>query len=198
MIVLISFWLLASLTLLLERERARALQRNPSEWTLDVAGLLVQGIVVPSLQIALAYGFLNLLAPAAKASLDLSPALAFLLNFVAVDYLYYWNHRALHTQAFWKTHAVHHTTEHADVFITSRNTLWTPLLLVYLCANGLMIFLLKDPVPFLLAASITASLDLWRHTTFITAPGSVLHRALAGLLVTPNEHLWHHSRERAG
>jgi sterol desaturase/sphingolipid hydroxylase (fatty acid hydroxylase superfamily) len=115
-----------------------------------------------------------------------------------VDYLYYWNHRALHTQALWKTHAVHHTPEHADVFITSRNTLWTPLLLVYLWANGLMIFLLKDPVPFLLAASITASLDLWRHTTFITAPGSVLHRALAGLLVTPNEHLWHHSRERAG
>jgi sterol desaturase/sphingolipid hydroxylase (fatty acid hydroxylase superfamily) len=198
MIVLISFWLLASLTFLLQRERAAAMQRRPAEWTLDTLGLLVQGLAVPALQITLIYGLLNLIAPAAKASLDLSPLLAFLLNFVAVDYLYYWNHRALHTQAFWKTHAVHHTPEQADVFITSRNTLWTPLLIVYVWVNGLMLFLLKDPVPFLLSASITASLDLWRHTTFITVPGSPFHRVLALLFITPNEHLWHHSRERAG
>lgn len=197
MIVLVSFWLLGSLTFLLRGERAAAMKRNTGEWTLDLSGLLVQGLAVPALQIVLVYALLNTIAPTAKASFDVSPALAFLLNFVAVDYLYYWNHRALHTNVFWKTHAVHHTPEQVDVFITSRNTLWTPLLIVYVWANGLMLFLLKDPVPFLLSASITASLDLWRHTTFITAPGSRLHRLLALLFITPNEHIWHHSRERA-
>jgi sterol desaturase/sphingolipid hydroxylase (fatty acid hydroxylase superfamily) len=130
-------------------------------------------------------------------ALALAPGPAFLLNFVAVDYLYYWNHRLLHTQRFWTTHAVHHSARQADVFITSRNTLWTPLLIVYVWANGALVYLLADPAPFLLAVALTASLDLWRHTVFFAAPGGRLHRLLALVLVTPNEHLWHHSSARA-
>lgn len=193
MMVFISFWLLAALTFSLKGERASALKRNAADWTLDISGLLVQGLVIPALEIALVYGLLNLIAPQAKGSVEVSRAFGFLLNFVAVDYLYYWNHRLLHSKTFWKIHAVHHTADRVDVFITSRNTLWTPLLLVYVWANGFFLFLLKDPVPFLLAASITASLDLWRHTRFFTAPGSLIHRAVSILVITPNEHAWHHS-----
>src|ERR1044071_4331454 len=197
MIVFISFWLLVALTFCLSSARASALRRNASDWTLDIAGLLVQGFVIPALEVSLVYGLLNIIAPRAKGSLEILWAFGFLLNFVVVDYLYYWNHRLLHSKMFWKIHAVHHTADRVDVFITSRNTLWTPLLIVYVWANGIFLFLLKDPVPFLLSASVTASLDLWRHTSFFTASSSWLHRAISLVIITPNEHIWHHSSDRA-
>jgi sterol desaturase/sphingolipid hydroxylase (fatty acid hydroxylase superfamily) len=197
MIVFITFWLLVMMTLALASARRSAFARTAAEWALDAAGLLVQGGLVPVLQITLIYGLMSAVAPTAKGQLAMSPLPAFLLNFVAIDYLYYWNHRLLHSQKLWRTHAVHHTARQADVFITSRNTLWTPLLIVYVWANGALVYLLKDPAPFLLAAALTASLDLWRHTLFFVAPGSRLHRAIGLLLITPNEHLWHHSSARA-
>ena len=197
MIVFISFLLLVALTFSVNGERASALGRNASDWALDISGLLVQGFVIPALGVGLVYGSLNVVAPQAKGSIETSWAIAFLLNFAVVDYLYYWNHRLLHSKMFWKIHAVHHTADRVDVFITSRNTLWAPLLLVYVWANGIFLFLLNDPLPFLLSASITASLDLWRHTRFFTAPGSLLHRVVSGVIITPNEHIWHHSSDRA-
>jgi sterol desaturase/sphingolipid hydroxylase (fatty acid hydroxylase superfamily) len=150
MLVFISFWILVALTFSLRRQRDSALERKRADWTLDIAGLLVQGAVIPALEIGAAYWLLLKIAPDAKSSLEISRPFAFLLNFAAVDYLYYWNHRLLHSKALWKAHAVHHTAERADVFISSRNTVWASLLIVYVWANGLFIFLLKDPAPFLL------------------------------------------------
>jgi sterol desaturase/sphingolipid hydroxylase (fatty acid hydroxylase superfamily) len=196
MIILVSFIFLTALSFLVQAVRRQVLARNGRDWVLDASGLLIQGIAIPFLQITFIYGLLSLFLPQAKGALAVSPWLAFLLNFVFVDYLYYWNHRLLHGKTLWKTHAVHHTAEHLDLFITSRNTLWTSLLIVYLWANGLFIFLLKDPRAFILSASITASLDLWRHTSFYFTPASRAHRLLAMFLITPNEHAWHHSRNQ--
>lgn len=198
MVVFISFWLLVALTFSLGAERSSPLKRNAEDWALDISGLLVQGLLVPALQVGLVYGLLMKVAPGANGSLEMSWASAFVLNFVAVDYLYYWNHRLLHSKALWESHAVHHTAERADVFITSRNTLWAPLVIVYVWANGIFLFLLKDPAAFLLSASITASLDLWRHTTLFAPPGSLFHRALSFVIITPNEHIWHHSSDQPG
>lgn len=197
MIVFIAFLTLTALTLALRETRASALGRNPQDWTLDASGLLVQGALVPALQSSLVYAILIALAPQLKGALEISNVGAFLLNFVAVDYLYYWNHRLLHSRALWSAHAVHHTPERIDVLITSRNTLWSPLLIVYVWANGFFFFIIKDPAPYLLAASLTASLDLWRHTSFSPRPDGAFHRALALLLITPHEHNWHHSSDQS-
>jgi sterol desaturase/sphingolipid hydroxylase (fatty acid hydroxylase superfamily) len=198
MIVFFSFLLLAAMTLSLRRLRAPALSREPADWVMDGTGLIVQGVAVPALQAILVFGLLSELFPGGRGALDISAASGFLINFVAVDYLYYWNHRWLHGRRLWPAHAAHHTPERLDVFITSRNTLWTPLLIVYLWINGLFLFLLRDPGAFIFAASLTASLDLWRHSSFSPRPGSAFHRALARVLITPHEHAWHHSRDRAG
>lgn len=198
MVVFISFCLLAALTFSFSEKRSAALERTAADWTLDISGLLVQGLLIPALQVGLVCWLLMKAAPGAAGSLDTSSATAFLLNFVAIDYLYYWNHRLLHSKRLWSIHAAHHTAERADVFITSRNTLWAPLLIVYVWANGFFLFLLKDPLPFLLSASITASLDLWRHTTLFALPGSFAHRALSIVIITPNEHIWHHSSDQPG
>ena len=198
MLVFVSFLFLAALTFSLEKPRRAALGRGTSDWLLDAAGLVVQGLAVPVLQTTLVFGLLVGLAPGWRGALDLPPAVAFLLNFVLVDYLYYWNHRLLHGRRLWATHAVHHTAEHLDLFVTSRNTVWTSLLIVYVWVNAFLIYLLSEPAPFILSAAITASLDLWRHTSFGFDPMSPVSRALALVLITPNEHAWHHSRDRAG
>jgi sterol desaturase/sphingolipid hydroxylase (fatty acid hydroxylase superfamily) len=196
MIVLASFLILAAMTFAVRKTRQAALGRSGGEWLLDAVGLMVQGIVIPLLQTTLIYGLFSLILPQAKGTLDVHPLVAFLLNFVAIDYLYYWNHRLLHSRKLWDTHAVHHTAERMDLFITSRNTLWSSLLIVYVWVNGFFIFLLKNPRAFILSVAITASLDLWRHTAFTFKPDSRLHQAMAFLFITPNEHAWHHSTNK--
>ncbi len=197
MLVFGAFIILATATLAVKESRRAAMRRNAADWTLDGLGLLVQGIGIPVLQTTLVYALFVLLLPQAKGLLDLHPTLAFLLNFVVVDYLYYWNHRLLHGRTFWQTHAVHHSAEHLDLFITSRNTLWTSLLIVYVWVNGFFIFLLREPQSYILAASLTASLDLWRHTAFGLKANSRFYRLLAPLFITPHEHAWHHSSTKS-
>jgi sterol desaturase/sphingolipid hydroxylase (fatty acid hydroxylase superfamily) len=195
-IVFLVFLLLAALTVARPATRRRAFDRTGDEWMLDGVGLLAQGIAVPAMQAAIVYGLLAKLVPEARGALHLSGASAFLLNFVLVDYIYYWNHRGLHSAKLWPLHAVHHTASQTDVFISSRNTIWTPLLIVYMWFNGLFLFLLQDHAAFLTAAALTAGLDLWRHTTFTPRPASGFSRILGWVLITPNEHGWHHSRDR--
>ena len=62
-----------------------------------------------------------------RGAVEVPSWLAFVISFVVIDYAYYWNHRLLHG-ALWRWHAVHHTASRLDVVVTSRNTLWTPLL----------------------------------------------------------------------
>src|SRR5437764_15476089 len=122
MLVFASFITLMALTFAFKKSRYAALHRDASTWLLDAAGLLIQGVAIPVLQISVVYECFAFLLPQAKGTLDLHPAGAFLINFVFVDYLYYWNHRLLHTAGLWRIHAVHHTAEHLDLFITSRNS----------------------------------------------------------------------------
>ena len=147
------------------------------------------------LQATLLYALLDRLAPAWKGALAPSPWVAFVVNFVVIDYAYYWNHRLLHGSALWRWHAVHHTATEMDVLVTSRNTVWSHFLILYVWVNALAVFLLADPTAFVLAAAATAALDLWRHSE--AGPGR-LGRLLGGVVITPAEHAWHHSATRAG
>ena len=122
MIVLLTFLALSLVTLSLRPMRHAVFQRRTSEWMLDATGLIAQGISIPLIQTSLLYAALSLLIPQLKGSLELSPRAAFVLNFVVIDYLYYWNHRWLHARWLWVTHATHHTAEAMDVFITSRKS----------------------------------------------------------------------------
>lgn len=163
--------------------------RTPGEWLVDGAGLVVQGVVVPLIETFAIVAVLAAVAPKLRGSLSMPFAAAFALNFVVIDYAYYWNHRLLHG-ALWRWHAVHHTAARLDVLVTSRNTLWTPLLIVYVWLNAAVLFLLRDPSGFVLGMSLTAALDLWRHSRF------GVPRWLSLLIITPRDHAWHHSRSR--
>jgi sterol desaturase/sphingolipid hydroxylase (fatty acid hydroxylase superfamily) len=174
MIVLVSFAVLLVLT--------KTQARTRGEWLIDGSGLAFQGAIAALFSLAVPHG-----------RLDIPPLAQFALSFLGVDYLFYWNHRLLH-RAWWRWHSVHHTARRMDVVVTSRNTLWTPLLMVYLWTTAAAVLLFRDPRGYLLGVSVTAALDLWRHSSLALPPRL---RALASLaFITPHEHAWHHSSTR--
>lgn len=167
-------------------------QKTLTEWILDSAGLWVQGLLIPLLQLTVLQWLYQQLFPVWHHHLSLPPVLAFVLSFVLVDYLYYWNHRFLHSPWGWFAHQVHHTVTSMDVLGTSRNTLWSSFLMVYLWVHGLFIYLLADPTAYVLGVSLTAALDLWRHSRLSPWTGGHLYQWLSGWLILPQDHSWHH------
>jgi sterol desaturase/sphingolipid hydroxylase (fatty acid hydroxylase superfamily) len=194
LLVFFTFLLFSLFTLFQPSERQNAFSRTRLEWFIDAFGLILQGIVIPFLQYFIVFQLYAYLLPQEKASWKLSPLLSFLLQFLLVDYLYYWNHRLLHSDFFWSLHRLHHSSTQFDLWISSRNTILAPFCIVYLWINPLFLYLLHNPFPFLLSMAFTASLDLWRHTRFTPSPKHPLHSLLQIFWITPHEHAWHHSQ----
>ncbi len=165
--------------------------KSGADWLLDVAGLTVQGTFVPVAQMTVVAVSIGVMYPGAIGSIHLPGWASFLLCFVGVDYAYYWNHRLLHSRLLWPAHVVHHTVTELDVLGTSRNTLWSSALILYLWVNGAMICLLSDPTPYAIGVSASAALDLWRHSSL--QPPAPLARVLGLALILPDDHAWHHS-----
>jgi sterol desaturase/sphingolipid hydroxylase (fatty acid hydroxylase superfamily) len=193
MSTLILFLTFSGLTLaglLREEGRRRLLGRSGDEWLLDLAGLFIQGVVVPALPFVTA-PLLAIAFPTLDRSLELNAPQQFLLSFVAVDYLYYWNHRVFHSRRFWALHRVHHSARHLDVLVTSRNSVLTSFLFVYVWAQTMALFLLEDGAAFSLGLALTFALDLWRHSGAAVPPGA--RALLAPVLILPAQHVLHHS-----
>ncbi|QMS91989.1 sterol desaturase family protein [Nostoc edaphicum CCNP1411] len=169
--------------------------KSREDWVIDATGLTIQGILIPLLQATLVYWLYQYLLPTQQGDVKISLIPAFIVSFVVVDYLYYWNHRLLHTKFLWKVHQVHHTVTQMDVLGTSRNTLWTSLLIVYLWIHTLLLYLLTDPTGYLLGVSLTSALDLWRHSSLIIPANTRLYQFLSSWLILPQDHAWHHCRE---
>ncbi|MFN6535930.1 MAG: sterol desaturase family protein [Nostoc sp. EkiNYC01] len=191
MLVLIGFWVLMGLTLLQPEQRQALRRKSREDWLLDSIGLLVQG-GIPWLQTLLVFGGCQFWFPQLQGCLDWQPWFGCAIAFVGVDYLYYWNHRLLHTAPFFPLHAVHHTVSQMDVLGTSRNTLWSSLLIVYIWVNGVMMYLLKDPSGYALGISLTYILDLWRHSELHLTRKSLLYQLLNSWLILPHDHAHHH------
>ena len=180
---------------LFSSERSKVLARSREEWLLDSLGLIMQGVAIPALQIVLSQKIYATLFPLLKGSLTITAAPAFLLNFVAVDYVYYWNHRLLHHAVLWPVHLVHHGALRFDFLMSSRNTAWSPFFIAYLWVNGFFIYVLRDSSAFILGAAITAGLDLWRHTCFGPKFGGFFYSILSPFLILPQDHAVHHGRD---
>ncbi len=195
MIVFSAFTLLIILTLTNSRQRRQIQAKSWQDWVLDGLGLLCQGLGIPILQLFLILTLYPHLLPGLEHSGSLPAIPAFLLSFVGVDYLYYWNHRLLHTSGLWPIHQVHHTVTTMDVLGTSRNTLWSSFFILYLWIHGLFIYLLADPTSYLIGVSLTAALDLWRHSSWQPCEQSGFYRVLSPWLILPQDHACHHTAE---
>lgn len=159
-------------------------------WFIDLFSLFMQGTVVPVLQSY--FIFLFILGDYAG-TLRIPGWFAFLLNFVLLDYIYYWFHRNFHRKGFWGFHLLHHSAERMDIITTSRNSFWTTFLMPYIWVNGLMLVLLADKTWYIFGISLTAMLDLWRHSPLYPNTNTYLYRFLSLVFITPLDHAWHHS-----
>lgn len=196
-VVFMSFFILGILSWFDRKVRDVSLKRTRTDWWIDGFGLFSQGLFVPFLQIIFVSKLFSLLLPQFKGVLASSFytgwGFAFFLNFIVIDFLYYWNHRIFHSRSAWWLHKVHHSSTNLDILATSRNSFWTIFFLVYLWLQGLMVYLLADSTAFLVAAAVSASLDLWRHSSLKVSDKA--YKILSLVLITPREHRWHHSRD---
>lgn len=169
-------------------------KKKCQNWGIDFLGLLIQGVLIPFLQLGLAQYFLRFLFPNSEGSLPWGWPGAIFLNLFVVDYIYYLFHLSLHSKRFWPLHFLHHTAEQMDVVVSSRNNLWVHFLLPYLWFNGLFYYLIDAKTAYLSCVAVTAMLDLWRHSSVVPKVKGTFFRALSYILITPYEHAWHHSR----
>jgi sterol desaturase/sphingolipid hydroxylase (fatty acid hydroxylase superfamily) len=158
---------------------------------LNFGGLVTQGLVVPAAGYFIATRVLAAHWPEAAGTLRIGWLGAFVLNFVVVDFLYYWQHRLFHAvPVLWALHQCHHASPKVSVWATSRNSFAINFLFVYMLVNPLLGFLCDRPDVFFTAAAVTATLDLWRHSRL---PANLSPRWLGRLLVVPSHHHAHHN-----
>jgi sterol desaturase/sphingolipid hydroxylase (fatty acid hydroxylase superfamily) len=162
------------------------------DWIMNLSGFFMQGIVVPVAGYYLATDVFPEFLPEFQGTLPLGIAGAFMLNFIGVDFLYYFQHRAFHQVPWlWKLHAPHHYSPTLSIWATSRNALLTHFLFVYLLINPILGYLCNVPEAFFAGAMCTAALDIFRHSS-IRAEWPLLR----GILVLPRDHHRHHDSDK--
>lgn len=189
-LIFITFSLLSIISFLNDEARVATMSRSREEWIADMMGLFIQGILIPAFPFLLV-PVLYSAFPAIAGKLEISSLIQFLLSFVLIDYIYYWNHRFFHKKSFWPVHRLHHSSRHLDIFATSRNSLVTSFMFIYVWSQMLAMFLLKDSSAFMLGLSLTFALDLWRHSG-VRHP-ELINKSLNWLLIMPGQHVVHHS-----
>ena len=190
---IILFLIFSGLTiasLLNEESRKATFSRNHTEWILDWAGLFIQGLLIPAFPF-IVVPLLSYFFPTVQGRFEISAFTQFLMSFVIVDYLYYWNHRLLHKKQAWVLHKLHHSSSHLDIFATSRNSFITSFLIIYVWVQIMAMFLLNDSTAFMLGLAFTFGLDLWRHSG-LNLPQQV-NQYLRYILILPGQHVLHHS-----
>jgi sterol desaturase/sphingolipid hydroxylase (fatty acid hydroxylase superfamily) len=197
----VTFFLLLIGELFLGNNRTRpATEQMPRhqlwDWIIHLCGFLCQGAIIPWLGYLVATQVLPMWLPGGAGILPIGWWGAFLLNFVVIDFLYYWQHRWFHRiKPLWQLHRCHHAARRVDIWVTSRNTLVMHFLFVYFLFNPLLGYLVTRPDAFFVGAMVTASLDLFRHTDFDFSriPGSdPLGRLLGKIFILPSAHRRHH------
>lgn len=150
-----------------------------------VIGIPINGLVFGILMWAQTYdaGLMNWLA--------LPFVVKFLIGFVALDALFYTQHRVSHAiPLLWRLHRVHHADTDMDVTTANRvhplETLWLTFLRVSLAV--LMGIPVSAFIAFLLVLNV---LSLFNHAN-VKLPSNV-DRLLRFVIVTPNMHETHHS-----
>ncbi len=177
------------------RERGRVFSRKRSDWIVDLVSLGVHFLAIPTLQTLTVFAFLATTVPQLKGTLSIGWGAA-LIAYLVIDYGWYWNHRAFHGESkLWNLHQIHHSPRSLDIFASARNSVWSPLFMVYFWLIPVVIFLASDPYPFLSFSAFGLLVNFWGHSSFTLAANPRLNRVAAALLVQPEDHFWHHSAE---
>lgn len=132
------------------------------------------------------FAILTAVAGLAPWHLDSSRPEVWILALVAVDFCYYWFHRASHEVRFlWAAHVNHHSSEHYNLSTALRQSWTTPLTsMPFYWPLPLLGF---DPALILAAEALDTLYQYWIHTELVGRIG-----ALEAVLNTPSHHRVHH------
>lgn len=116
-------------------------------------------------------------------------ALPWVVAFFAVDFVYYWWHRASHQiNLLWAAHVVHHQSEDFNLAVALRQAWFTSI--SSMIFNYSIAFLGVPPLIFLAMSAFNTLYQFWIHTRLIGKLG-----ALEWVLNTPSHHRVHHGRD---
>jgi sterol desaturase/sphingolipid hydroxylase (fatty acid hydroxylase superfamily) len=195
---LISFVILATVSVLNRNLRAKIFSRDLSDWLVDVASLVTQFFILPIMSLLVVEKFCAWAIPSLRGAIG-GGWLTGIAMYVIMDYLWYWNHRIFHADTpLWALHSTHHKPTQFDVFMTARNALVSHFAMVYFWGIGIASYVLENPTSFLVMAAIGGIVNFWSHTHYNLPQGSVLAKILGSIFVLPMDHAWHHSREEPG
>lgn len=167
-------------------------------WTLDTAYFVVNHLAVSAFVVAASWSaealFGGLALPGVAAvTRNLPVPVQALALWLAVDFCFYWQHRAMHEVPFlWRFHAIHHSAERMDWLASSRlhfAEVWLSRTvgLLPIIALG---FDQAAVGLFVVAVSI--------HATLIHANARITFGPFEHVFVGPKNHHWHHAKDWAG
>ena len=113
--------------------------------------------------------------------------LGWLITFIAIDFVFYWYHRASHRVRFlWCAHVVHHSSEHMNLGTALRQSPTGPFTkALFYWPLPLLGF---DPLVIASAGALATLYGFWTHTQVVKK----LWGPLEWLFVTPSHHRAHH------
>ena len=115
------------------------------------------------------------------------PAAAFIVFFLAKDFVDYWLHRLMHAPGWWRLHVVHHTESEMN-FTTGFRV--HPLEVAAIALISAMLALvLGTPAEIAALAGLVATL----HNFYAHMSVPVSHGPFDRLVASPRVHQWHHA-----
>ncbi len=142
----------------------------------------VTGLVLNNLVLAAAYEAASRLAPV---SLGTGPG-TWIFAFVALDFCYYWWHRASHRVNFmWAAHVVHHQSEDYNLAVALRQAIFTPLTSIPFYVPMALIGV--PTTVFAITLALNTLYQFWIHTRLVGRMGWV-----EAVFNTPSHHRVHH------
>ena len=180
-------------TLVAKSGREGVFSRRFDDWMVDGLSLAMHFVAIPILQVLIVFRLLHAITPNSEKCVQMGWGLSF-AAYALLDYAWYWNHRAFHAETkFWNLHQIHHSPKRLDVFVSSRNSLWSPFFMVYFWVVPVFLYLSRGPVPFLTFSAVGLVVNFWGHTSLNFPRGSAIGRGLSVFLIQPEDHHWHHS-----
>lgn len=111
---------------------------------------------------------------------------------IAVDFLYYWWHRASHVvNVLWAVHGVHHQSEDYNLAVALRQPILEPV--TWFFFYWVLAFVGIEPMVVLICYGANLFYQFWIHTELVQR----LPRPIEWLLNTPSHHRVHHGIEDA-
>ncbi len=115
---------------------------------------------------------------------------AWIVCFIADDFIYYWSHRAAHrVRWFWAEHVVHHSSQHYNLSTALRQP-WTYVFTLKFIWFGTWLVLLGIPIGMVaFVSALNLIYQFWIHTEAIGR----MPRWFEAVMNTPSHHRVHHA-----